>query len=310
MGVLRQTFVVALVLVTAACTGGPPAQDAGSKAAPAQSGAGGAVPGNAAGTCDSRAASDVAMRLGERLARVSLLAPQQLLADQIRTEYGPLVTASLLARWTASPREAPGREVSSPWPARIEVHAVTADVDGSCTVEADVVYLTSEEVAHGGAAARQPVTVQVVDRDGWRVDAYVAASAQAASGAQQADTTIVRPSPDVVVRNYYAAIAARDYRRAYAMWGDDGKSSGQTLEQFAAGFARTQTVAVDVGPPGRVEGAAGSRYVDVPVVVRATTQDGENQRFEGTYTLRRVVVDGASPAQRRWHLSSADLARR
>lgn len=115
--------------------------------------------------------------------------------------------------------------------------------------------------------------------------------------------------PTEVVRRYYAAIDARDFRRAYRLWGDDGAASGQTFEEFAAGFAETARVEVEIGEAGRVEGAAGSRYVVIPVVILAETTSGEPQRFEGTYTLRRSVVDGASPAQRRWHLYSADVAR-
>ena len=112
-----------------------------------------------------------------------------------------------------------------------------------------------------------------------------------------------------VVRRYYEAIHAGDFRRAYALWGEGGAASGQTFEAFAAGFARTARVEAEVGEPGRVEGAAGSRYVEVPVVIRAVTDAGEKQRFEGTYTLRRTVVDGATPEQRRWHLYKADVKR-
>ena len=82
------------------------------------------------------------------------------------------------------------------------------------------------------------------------------------------------------------------------------------LDQFAAGFAETAEVDIEIGtPPGRIEPAAGSRYLKVPVVIRAVTTGGEEQRFEGTYTLRRSVVDGASAEQRRWHIYSADVAR-
>jgi hypothetical protein len=110
-----------------------------------------------------------------------------------------------------------------------------------------------------------------------------------------------------VIRGYYAAINAKDYRRAYGLWGNGGTASGQSFDSFAAGFARTANVAVEIGDPGRVEGAAGSRYVEIPVVVRATTDDGDSQRFSGSYTLRRSVVDGATAAQRRWHIDSASL---
>lgn len=112
-----------------------------------------------------------------------------------------------------------------------------------------------------------------------------------------------------VLRDYYAAIEARDYRGAYARWGDGGASSGQTYDEFAAGFAETAHVEVEIGTPGRVEAAAGSRYVEIPVVIRAVERDGTRQRFEGTYTLQRSVVDGATDAQRRWHLYRGAIRR-
>lgn len=110
-----------------------------------------------------------------------------------------------------------------------------------------------------------------------------------------------------VIEDYYGAIDAQDYERAYGYWGDEGRASGQTYLQFVAGFAATADVTVEVGQVGRIEGAAGSRYVEVPVVVDARRDDGERQRFEGQYTLRRAVVEGASAAQRRWHLHEASL---
>ena len=56
-----------------------------------------------------------------------------------------------------------------------------------------------------------------------------------------------------------------------------------------------------------MEGAAGSQYATVPVVVDATLRNGTRQHFEGNYTLRRTMVDGATPEQRRWHIYSGDL---
>ena len=57
-----------------------------------------------------------------------------------------------------------------------------------------------------------------------------------------------------------------------------------------------------------LEGAAGSIYASVPVRVRATTTSGEDQRFAGTYELRRVNdVPGATPLQLRWHIHRARL---
>jgi hypothetical protein len=110
-----------------------------------------------------------------------------------------------------------------------------------------------------------------------------------------------------VIASYYAAIAASQYPRAYALWSGGGQASGQTAQQFAAGFADTASVSVEVGAPGRVDAAAGSRYVEIPVSVAATRRDGSVHRYAGAYTLRRAVVDGASAEQRAWRIASADL---
>ncbi|BDU17638.1 hypothetical protein [Lysobacter auxotrophicus] len=110
-----------------------------------------------------------------------------------------------------------------------------------------------------------------------------------------------------VIRDYYAAINRRDFAQAYALWSDGGRSSNQTPEQFAAGFADTTGVSVEIMAPGRVDAAAGSRYVEVPVALTATHADGRQQRFVGAYTLRRAVVDGASAEQRAWRIGTADL---
>ena len=130
----------------------------------------------------------------------------------------------------------------------------------------------------------------------------------AASGDELPVTGEPTPADAVaVVRDYYAAIDGGDHARAYALWSDGGRSSGQTPEQFAAGFSGTRTVTVDAGEPGRVEGAAGSRFVEVPVSVAATQADGSVRRYVGAYVLRRAVVDGASAGQRDWRIASADL---
>lgn len=112
---------------------------------------------------------------------------------------------------------------------------------------------------------------------------------------------------EAVLRAYYDAIAARRYESAYGLWWNAGGASNQTFDQFRDGFAETAGVEATIEAPGRVEGAAGSRYVDVPVTIRARTRDGESQCFTGSYTLRRSEVDGAGEEQRRWHIYSASM---
>lgn len=277
-----------------------------------------AAGGAAAPSCTDPGVREVVERFGERMKQVSTLAPDSIAARAVREAYSGLVTTALLDRWSADPAHAPGKDVSSPWPERIRIDSVAAAGAGECRVSGEIEYLTSVEAANGGAAALAPVTLRVVSEEGWRIGAFDAAppadsGAPVASGAPSATPAPAAPdstlTPAEVIRRYYAAIDARDYRRAYELWGDGGASSGQSFAEFSAGFANTTGVEVEVGEVGRVEGAAGSRYVDVPVVVRATTTGGATQRFEGSYTLRRTVVDGSTPAQRRWHIDSAKLAR-
>jgi len=110
-----------------------------------------------------------------------------------------------------------------------------------------------------------------------------------------------------VIRDYYAAIEQHDYAHAWSLWSDGGRSSGQTAQQFADGFSGTAHVVVQPGAPGRLDAAAGSRYIEVPVTVEAAQRDGSVRRYAGSYTLRRAVVDGATAEQRAWRIASANL---
>ena len=111
------------------------------------------------------------------------------------------------------------------------------------------------------------------------------------------------------IQDYYRAINEHRYRDAYAHWERGGLASGKSLDEFRKGFVRTDRVEITVGTPGGVEGAAGSRYVEVPVRIAARTRDGARQNYSGSYTLRLSVVDGATPEQRSWHIYSAAVRR-
>jgi uncharacterized lipoprotein NlpE involved in copper resistance len=134
--------------------------------------------------------------------------------------------------------------------------------------------------------------------------------------ANRSDTKAIVAAPDTsapkdpadAVRRYYAFLEAKDYPRAYAMWGQDGLSSKQTYAQFAAGFARTAHTRVTVTGPVSIEGAAGSSYAEVRVRVDAATTEGQEQHFGGAYVVRRANdVPGATDAQLRWHFDAARL---
>lgn len=118
------------------------------------------------------------------------------------------------------------------------------------------------------------------------------------------------PGPDeavAVVRAYYEAINAGSFGRAYALWSDGGNATGQSPQQFADGFDDTSEVAVEFMTPGRIDAATGSRYIEVPIALSATRDDGSVRKYVGAYTLRRAVVDGATEEQRAWRIASADI---
>lgn len=110
-----------------------------------------------------------------------------------------------------------------------------------------------------------------------------------------------------VVRAYYTALDSASFARAYRLWSDGGVSTGQSPQQFADSFADTAAHLVEFMTPGRIDAAAGSRYIEVPVAVEVTRRDGAVQRLAGAYTLRRSVAEGASAEQRAWRIVSADL---
>lgn len=111
-----------------------------------------------------------------------------------------------------------------------------------------------------------------------------------------------------VIRSYYAAINAKEYRKAFELWSGKGGASGKTFEHFAAGFGETASSKVTIPDElGEIEGAAGSRYITVPVTVTSKSIAGAAETYAGEYVLRRSVVDGATADQRAWRISSAKL---
>jgi len=110
-----------------------------------------------------------------------------------------------------------------------------------------------------------------------------------------------------VVQIYYASIEGGKYAAARALWGSNGTDSKQSPAAFAAGFAKYKEYHANIGGPGEIEGAAGSRYVSVPVQVYARLKDGRPDYQTGEIVLRRTEVDGATAEQRKWHIYSIDL---
>jgi hypothetical protein len=93
-----------------------------------------------------------------------------------------------------------------------------------------------------------------------------------------------RSTPVSVLLSYYNAINKHEYLRAYSYWNNPSVSQG-TLEQFTNGYLDTASVSLMFGKVSD-EGAAGSIYFTVPVIINAVKTNSTQQKFAACYILR------------------------
>ncbi|WP_312160858.1 MliC family protein [Phenylobacterium sp.] len=111
-----------------------------------------------------------------------------------------------------------------------------------------------------------------------------------------------------VVQTYYALIGEKKYAEAWNLWSDGGKASGVTRQAFTASFDKYASYNAQIGAPGDVEGAAGSLFVSVPVVIYGQMKTGAPVNLKGDVRLRRVNdVPGSTDEQRKWRIAETAL---
>lgn len=109
-----------------------------------------------------------------------------------------------------------------------------------------------------------------------------------------------------VLQTYFALIGQHNYGEAWKLWADDGRASGMTEPAFESVFGRYHQFNAQIGAPGLIEGAAGSLYVDVPVVIYGRLKTGEEVHMNGPITLKRVNnVPGSTAEQQAWHIAES-----
>jgi hypothetical protein len=107
-----------------------------------------------------------------------------------------------------------------------------------------------------------------------------------------------------VVRSYYELVAAGRYGDAWQLRWHEGNDAPP---EFGASFADYAELRVTVGTPSRIQGAAGSLYVEVPVQLFGRHRNGAPFSSAGTVTLRRSNnIPGATPDQLRWRIYAND----
>lgn len=111
-----------------------------------------------------------------------------------------------------------------------------------------------------------------------------------------------------VVQSYYALLESGRRAEAWRLWSEGAPGRAPDAESFARQFDRYADYHAQVGAPGEIEGAAGSLYVDVPVVIYGRLKTGEEVHRSGKATLRRVNdVPGSTAEQRRWRIHQVEL---
>ena len=112
-----------------------------------------------------------------------------------------------------------------------------------------------------------------------------------------------------VVQSYYAFIESGRYADAWGFWDAGGTGADADAEAFARRFAAFREYHAQVGAPERIEGAAGSLYVTVPVQAYGVLAGGTAFNTLGKVKLRRSNdVPGASAEQRRWRIIGVEPA--
>jgi hypothetical protein len=111
-----------------------------------------------------------------------------------------------------------------------------------------------------------------------------------------------------VLQRFGGLLEQRHFAEAYRLWSNGGRASGMTEAEFVAAYEKYAEIHSEVGAPDRMEGAAGSAYVDIPFRLYGKLRTDEPFNLVGPVTLRRVNdVPGSTAEQRQWHIYRSEL---
>ena len=102
-----------------------------------------------------------------------------------------------------------------------------------------------------------------------------------------------------VLQSYFALVESGRFAEADKLWSKGVERLDLTGYREVHG---------NIGAPGKVEGGAGSLYVEITVQLYGRLKDGEEFSSRGMMILRRVNdVPGSTEEQRRWHIMNAEF---
>lgn len=122
---------------------------------------------------DINAIYQIVGEFGERLkdVRVDVTASNQDKMAAVDWNLKQFITDRLYQEFAQSPTKIPGRDVSSPWPERIEIDSVQKLDAHTVKVAGNIIFMTSVEMAHGGNAGETPIALTLKKVNGtWLID--------------------------------------------------------------------------------------------------------------------------------------------
>ena len=110
---------------------------------------------------------------GSKLKEVRLSDPEEMVSQEIKQVYTPFVSSNLLLDLINDPSKAPGGDVSSPWPEKIEIISMEKSDSHTIQVKGKIILMTSVEMAQGGNAGETPIMLWVRNTNAngaWLID--------------------------------------------------------------------------------------------------------------------------------------------
>jgi len=110
---------------------------------------------------------------GSKLKEVRLSDPEEMVSQEIKQVYTSFVSSNLLLDLINDPSKAPGGDVSSPWPEKIEIISMEKLDSHTIQVKGKIILMTSVEMAQGGNAGETPIMLWVRNTNAngaWLID--------------------------------------------------------------------------------------------------------------------------------------------
>ena len=255
---------------------------------------------------------------GSKLKEVRLSDPEEMVSQEIKQVYTPFVSSNLLLDLINDPSKAPGGDVSSPWPEKIEIISMEKSDSHTIQVKGKIILMTSVEMAQGGNAGETPIMLWVRNTNAngaWLID-FVSYGEYASYDMKELTSTLKRTFPSMTT------IGERGEPFIAQTIDINGDSVPEALVDLQTGGAYTEDYAICQLKDGKLEVADFrdknilfsqkffSKGASVQHEVKLSfANDGKGNYVIYQYTIDKsssdpAVVDKISVEAYRWNVST------